>query len=227
MPRVEKIPTAPFSPYYGCLIMLMAALVFGGIIGWSYYALITQDKVISTLTVDEPVELPQMTLEQAARSALEEKLSAFSQAVTTGQPAELSLSIEELNALLLLAPDTGYGSYSGMLHFEGTESAKSRLIARICLPMNRIKFWEDKKRYLIGTAGFFIHVHEEGVDAKVMDVSVPGKEVPEGFIVGMEIWTWLAPYRKLEPIGTVLKAIRSARVTEAGVVLSTSAPAQP
>jgi hypothetical protein len=52
-----------------------------------------------------------------------------------------------------------------------------------------------------------------------MDVSVPGKEVPEGFIVGMEIWTWLVPYRKLESIGIVLKVIRSARVIEAGVVL--------
>jgi hypothetical protein len=59
-----------------------------------------------------------------------------------------------------------------MLYFEGTEPAKSRLIVCICLSMNRIKFWEDKKRYLIGIVGFFIHVHEEGVDAKVMDVGV-------------------------------------------------------
>lgn len=227
MARVEKIPTAPFSPYYGCLIMFMAAFVFGGIIAWSYYSLITQDKVISSLTVDDPVELPQSTLAGPARVALEEKLATFSQAATGGQPAEISLNLEELNALLVMAPDTGYGSYAGMMHFEGTDPTQSRLFARICLPMNRIKFWEDKKRYLIGSAGFFIHVHEEGVDAKVASVEVPGKEVPEGFIVGMEIWTWLAPYRKLEPIGSVLKSIRTARVTETGVTLSTAAPAQP
>lgn len=227
MARIQKVPTAPFSPYYGCAIMLLAILTFGGILGWSYYSLITQDKVISTLTVDDPVELPRTTLPEPARAALEAKLDTFAQAASAGQPAELTLSIEELNALLLIAPDTGYGSYAGMLHFEGADPANSRLTARICLPMNRLKFWENKKRYLIGTAGFFIHVHQEGVDAKVMDVQVPGKEVPEGFIVGMEIWTWVAPYRKLEPLGTVLKAIRTARVTDTGLHLSTTAPAAP
>lgn len=225
MARVQKVPTAPFSPYYGCAIMLMAVLTFGGILAWSWYALVTQDKVIASLTVDDPDTLPSTPLAEPARAALEQRLTTFADAARNGQAAELALSLEELNALLVLAPDTGYGSYAGLLHFEKTDPANSRLVARIALPMNRIKFWEGRKRYLNGHAGFLVHVHAEGVDAKIIDVEVPGREVPEGFIVGLEIWTWLAPYRSLEPIGSVLKAVRQARVTDAGLVLSTTAPA--
>ena len=225
MARVQKVPTASFSPYYGCAIMLMAVLTFGGIIAWSWYALVTQDKVIASLTVDDPDTLPSTTLAEAAQAALEQRLAIFAEAARNGRAAELALSLEELNALLVLAPDTGYGSYAGLLHFEKTDPANSRLVARIALPMNRIKFWEGRKRYLNGQAGFLVHVHAEGVDAKIIDVEVPGKEVPEGFIVGLEIWTWLAPYRSLEPIGSVLKAVRQARVTDAGLLLSTAEPA--
>jgi len=221
MARVQKVPTAPFSPYYGCAIMLMAVLTFGGIIAWSAYSLLTQDKVIASLTGEHPVALPDKTLAAPARAALEGRLSEFTKAVSAGRSAELRLSLPELNALLVLAPDTGYGSYAEMLHFEKTDPAKNLLIARACLPMNRIKFWEGKKRYLIGGLGFHMHIHAEGVDAKVVEVEVPGKAVPEGFIVGMEIWTWLAPYRGIEPSGTVLKAIRSVKVTADGLTLST------
>jgi hypothetical protein len=227
MARVQKVPTAPFSPYYGCAIMLMAVFIFGGIIAWSWYALVTQDKVIASLTVDDPEPLPRTALDEPARTALEQRLKTFANAAQAGQAAELALSLEELNTLLVLAPDTGYGSYAGLLHFEKTDPGNNRLVARISLPMNHIKFWEDRKRYLNGHAGFNIHVHAEGVDAKIVDVEIPGKEVPEGFIVGLEIWTWLAPYRNLEPIGSVLKAVRQAQVTDTGLTLSTTAPAAP
>lgn len=225
MASVQKVPTASFSPYYGCAIMLMAVLTFGGILAWSWHVLVTQDKVIASLTVDDPETLPRTALAEPARQALEQRLKGFADAARAGQTAELALSLEELNALLVLAPDTGYGSYAGLLHFEKTDPANSRLVARISLPMNRLKFWEGRKRYLNGHAGFFVHVHAEGVDAKIVDVTVPGREVPEGFIIGLEIWTWVAPYRKLEPLGSVLKAVRQARVTDTGLLLSTAAPA--
>jgi hypothetical protein len=54
-------------------------------------------------------------------------------------------------------------------------------------------------------------------------VKVPHKVVAEGFITGMEIWPWVAPYRKIEPLGTVLKLIKKATVTADGVTLSTKA----
>lgn len=221
MARFQKVPSAPFSPYYGCAIMIMAILIFGGIIGWSAYSLLTQDKEIAKITVDDPIKLPPVDLSPEARTALEKRLTDFATAAQSGQPAELALSIADLNGLISIAPDTGYGSYADLVRIESTLPEKDALISQACLPMNRLKFWEGKKRYLIGQVIFYVHVHEEGVDAKVVDVKVPGKQVPDGFITGMEIWTWLAPYRKMEPLGSILKAIRKAKVTPEGVILST------
>ncbi len=224
MSRIQKVPTAPFNPFYGCAIMIMAALVFGGIIAWSAYSLFTQDKEIAKITVDAPIKLPPVELTPEARTALEKRLSDFAEVAKKGQPAELSLTVADLNGIISIAPDTGYGSYADLIRIEGTMPDKDAITSQVCLPLNNIKFWEDKKRYLIGQLTYYVHVHEEGVDAKVVDVKVPGKEVPDGFITGMEIWQWVAPYRKVEPIGTVLKAIRQVKVTPEGLWLSTVAP---
>ena len=221
MARIQKVPTGTFSPYYGCAIMLAAIFIFGGIVAWSIYSLVTQDKYIAAITVDEPVALPPVTLTPEQKAQLQTRLTAFGDAAKNRQAATLSLTVPEINALITMAPDTGYGTYADMVRIVRTEPAKNTLVAQICLPLNRIKFWEDKKRYLIGEATFQVLIFGEGVDAKVVDVNVPGKEVPEGFITGMEIWTFLAPYRKLEPLGTVLKAATKAQVTPEGVVLAT------
>lgn len=227
MASIQKAPTAPFNPFYGCAIMVMAALIFGGIIAWSAYTFFEQDKAIAKITVDQPVKLPPVVVTPEARAALEKRLSDFGDAAKKGTSAELTLTLADLNAIVSIAPDTGYGSYADLVRFESTLPEKSGIVGQVCLPLNNMKFWEDKKRYLIGQITFYIHIHEEGLDAKVMDVKVPGKEVPDGFISGMEIWPWVAPYRKVEPIGTVLKAIRQAKVTPEGLFLSTVAPVSP
>lgn len=221
---VQKTPTAPFNPFYGCAIMLMAAAIFVGIIVWSGYSLVTQDKEIAKITVDQPVKLPPVEVSPEAKAGLEKRLGDFAEKAKNNQPAELLLSVADLNAVIQLAPDTGYGTYADLVRIDGLLPDKDAITGQVCLPLNNIKFWEDKKRYLIGQLTFYMHTHEEGIDAKVVDVKVPGKDVPDGFIGGMEIWPWVAPYRKLEPLGTVLKAIRQSKVKPEGLWLSTEAP---
>ncbi|MEN3942137.1 hypothetical protein WJU23_12645 [Prosthecobacter sp. SYSU 5D2] len=223
MSRFQKVPTAPFNPFYGCAIMAMAAFIFFGIIAWSAYSLITQDKEIAKITVDAPITLPPVEVTPEARTALEKRLTTFAEAARNNQPAELSLTIADLNAIISIAPDTGYGSYADLVRLEKTIPDKNAITGQVCLPLNNIKFWEDKKRYLIGEITFYMHIHEEGLDAKVVDVQVPGKEVPDGFVNGMELWPWIAPYRNVEPIGTVLKAVRQVKVTPEGLFVSTRA----
>ncbi len=221
MASIQKIPTGDFSPFYGCAIMTMAAMTFGGIIAWSAYSLITQDKAIEVFTVNEPVKMAAINLPVETKAALEKRLTDFATGARAGQMVELKLNITELNALLTMAPDSGYGSYAELLRFEKTDPAKSTLSGQVSLPMNRLKFWEGRKRYLNGEAVFLIYVHEEGIDAKMVEVKVPGKTVAEGFVNGMEIWPWIGPYRKIEPLGTVLKLIKKVTVTADGVTLST------
>lgn len=220
MARIQKVPTAPFSPYYGCAIMMMAVLIFGGIITWSAYSLLSQDKQISQFTQDEPVKLDAAELPAEQKAGLVQRLTSFGDDITAGRAASLKLSIAELNALPAMAPQSDYGSYAGMVLLEKANPADNTLSGRICLPLNRLKFWEGKKRYLVGEASFLAHVNAEGVDAKVVAVKVPGKEVPQGFVNNMEVWTLLAPYRKVEPLGAILKGVQKVEVTADGVVLT-------
>jgi hypothetical protein len=220
MARIQKIPTGEFSPFYGCAIMSLAALTFGGIIAFSAYSLFSQDKAIAVFASDTPIKLPPIELTSETRAALEKKLTDFASTAKTGQPAELTLSISELNALILIAPDTGYGTYTDLVRLESFDPQKSTVSGQVSLPMNNVKFWENKKRYLNGKITFHLYIHAEGIDAKVVDVKVPGKEVAEGFITGMEIWPWVAPYRKVEPIGTTLKAIQKVTVMADAVTFS-------
>lgn len=219
MARLQKVPTAAFSPYYGCAIMLAAVLVFGGMVGWGIFSYFVQDKTIAAMTVNEPIKLPPAALTPEAQSAFDKRLANFGAAATAGQPAELTLSLAELNALLVMAPDTGSGTYAEKLRFHSTDPAKKTLTAQACLPMNK-KFWEDGMRYLIGEVTFEVYVHDAGPDARVVDVKVPGKTVEPGLINNMGIWPWVAPYQS-GPLGTVLKNIREAEVTADGLILRT------
>jgi hypothetical protein len=221
MAKVEKVPTADFNPFYGCFIMFMAGLIFLGIIAWSAWSLLSQDKAIAQFAADQPITLPTIDFPDSKRADLESRLTSFAKAATSGQKASLSLTIVDLNGLLLLAPDSGYGSYQNMIRFDRFVPDKNQVVGKVSLPMNHIKFWENKKRYLNGEASLEIFLHDLGVDARVAAVNVPGKVVAEGFVSGMGAWTWLASYQKMDIFGPVLRAVKKVTVTPSAVVLET------
>lgn len=222
MAKIEKRPTGEYSPYYGCYIIAMAAFMFAGMIGWTAWSLFAQNKAISLITQDEKVQLPEAPISPEQESALLAKLGAFGESSKAGRAAELSLTLEELNQIVRLAPDTGYGTYRDIVRFVRTDPARNVLIADLCMPIKKLKFWEGKFRYLVGEGEFQVEVHEEGVDAKLIDVRVPGKPVPAGFVGNLPTWPWVAPYRKQEPIGSMLKGIKKVIVTVDGLHLSTT-----
>jgi hypothetical protein len=220
---VAKTPTASFSPYYGCVIMLAAALIFGGIIGWSAYTLFGQNKIFAELAQDEPGPIAPLQLEPAEETQLQEKLMRFANDTKGTERAEVSLSLEELNALLALAPDLGAGSYGEMLRFTSLDPDSNVLHADLSFPVRKLP-WEEGFRYLVGKATFAFKDTEAGFEATMSDISIPGKEIPEGFRDGMAFWPWIDPYRKTDSIGPVLKTIHTVKVTSTGLLLSTQKP---
>lgn len=222
MARIDKRPTAEFSSYYGCYIIAMAATMFAGMIGWAAWTFFSQDKAISLFTQDERASFPAPASDAAKAADLRTRLAAFGDAAKGGQPAELKLTVDDLNEVIRLAPDTGYGSYREIVRVVKTSPANNSLIAALSMPLKKAKFWEGKFRYLVGEGTFSIVIHEEGLDAKLVDVRVPGKTVAPGFVGNLEVWPWIAPYRKQEPIGSMLKGIKKATVTAEGLTLSTT-----
>ena len=102
MSKVSKQPTAPFNPFYGCVIMLSAITVFGAIITWSYYSLSKQDSEISKFTVEQPVKPDAQRPDAAGIEALKQRLVAFAQQIADKKSSMIDLSVAELNALMEL-----------------------------------------------------------------------------------------------------------------------------
>ncbi|MCB1207747.1 MAG: hypothetical protein KDK97_00405 [Verrucomicrobiales bacterium] len=223
MARTQKEPTAEFNPGYGCFIMLAAIIIFGGIISWSAYTLFEQNRLLDTITVDQAVTWPEIRASDT--TALNARLSDFGKAAMENREATLDLTIEEINTLIAIAPDTGYGSYAKLVRVKRADPASKTLIADVSLPIKRLKFWEPP-RYLNGEAGYTIDIIKgEGPDAKLTSLTVPGKTVPDGVVDNMQIWPWVAPYRKIDSLAPTLRAIQHIEVTTTGLQLRSIAPA--
>jgi hypothetical protein len=218
MSKLSKQPTAPFTPFAGCAIMLSAITVFGGIIGWSYYSLRTQDAEISKFTVEQPnkpiAQLPDAT----GVAALKQRLADFTKLVADKKPATLNLTVAELNALMDLAPDSGNGKFAEMVAFKGVKDGRE-LIADVCFPLNKMKFWEGK-RYAVGEATFVVEiVKDQGPDVKLGSLTIPGKTINPGFFEAFSGFHWLTAYQKVDAVGPTLKAINKISVTATGIEL--------
>lgn len=221
MSRPIKEPVSGFSPYYGCVIIAAAAAIFFGIIAWSAYTLFRQDAEIDQFTVSSAALPPRVELSSEAAEALKTKTKSLEHAISGGKPGNIDLSMAELNALVQQAPDLGNGSYAEIVRFTGTNPEKNLLLADIALPLNPLPFSGKPKRYLVGKASFQVEVNSEGPDARIIDIQVPDKTIPAGFIESQQAWTWITPYHQDPTLSASLKALRSARVTADGLSLST------
>lgn len=217
MAKIEKTPTGEFHSGYGCIVMSAVVAVVGFILWWAWYSLVTMDAAIGVVTQSAPATLPEIP----SAPGLEQKLADFAALATTGKAATLKLSVAELNALLLLAPDGGNGSYKDMLRVKSLDAAKGLISTDASLPMNTAKFWEDTKRHLVGEIDFSVEMTLVGPDTKVSAVRVPGKELPEGMIKGMQMYGYLGPYQTHPALEPVFKAIKQIKVEADGVLLST------
>ena len=168
-----------------------------------------------------PVNVSVVMPEIVPQPGLEQRLADFAKAANAGQTAALKLSVAELNALLLLAPDGGNGTYKDMLRVKSFDAARSLIVTDASLPMNTAKFWEDTKRYLVGEIDFAVEMTALGPDTKVSVVRIPGKTVPEGMLKGMQMYGYLGPYQTHPTIGPVLKAIKQVKIEADGLRLST------
>lgn len=218
MAKIEKTPTGEFHSGYGCVIIAAAAGVFGFILWWGYHSLTTMDRAFAAIAQEQPAKLADVP----TQPELEKKLAGFAAAATAGKPATLKLSAVEINAIIVTAPDSGNGTYKDMLRVKAFDPAKNVVITDCSLPMNTAKFWEGKKRHLVGEIDFHVEMTEAGPDAKVHSVRVPGKTLPDGMISGMQSYGYLGPYQSHPQIGPALKAVKQVKVETDGVTLSST-----
>lgn len=215
----QKEPTTSSNPLYGCAILLIAACTFGGIVGWTLFSGYRQDKEIGMFTVDKADPLPVPTLDAAQKDALNQRLKTFAEAARKDEKVELVLTMEDLNALLVVAADSEVGDYRGIVRFTGVDATGKLLTADLCWPMNRLSLKDDSKRYLVGQGGFEPTFDNRAFDLHIVTLTVPGKTVSPGFLRNLGNWPWLN-LAKLKPeIAAVLGKITAFEVVSEQRVL--------
>ena len=218
-----KQPVSSFSPFYGCAIIAMAVFVFVGIIAWSLYSLIQQDRAIAVFAQAQPAALPPLSSPQGD-AALQARLQ---RAVEQSGEGELILSVDDLNRLLRLAPEGAYGSYRDMLRLLAFDPGRGVLVMQASLPLNPLPLVGEGRRFLNGRVLYKPETPETGLDARVVGVEVPGHEVPEGFVGAMGTWTLLGPYREHPKVLGFLQRVGAVEVLPQGLRLSLRAAPAP
>lgn len=213
----QKEPSS--NPLYGCAILIIAMCTFGGIVGWMLYSGYRQDKEIGFFTVDKADPLPVAVLDATQKDILKQRLKAFSDVANKGEKAELALTMDDLNALLVVAAEAEVGDYRGIVRFTGFDATTKLLMADLCWPMNRLSLKDDSKRYLVGKGGFEPTFDNKAFDLHIVTLTVPGKTVSPGFLRNLSNWPWLN-LAKLKPeIASVLGKITVFKVVSDKAVL--------
>ncbi len=226
MSKIEKVPTAQFNPFYGCAILVIMVLTFGGIVTWMIYSGIEQDRQIATFTTENAPPLPALGVSDGEKVALKNKLTLFAESVSKGDAAQLSLSVDDANALLILAADAGIGedkeslSYREMLRFTGFDNKSQFVSGSLRMPINKLPWAGGDKRYLVGSASFKPDVENGNFSLKIETITVPGKIVSEGFVNNMKTMDWLSlAKQKDNKIAEALKKVSTCRIAEDGSAL--------
>jgi len=225
MTKIIKVPTGPYHPGYGCAIFIIMILTFSGILTWAAYTFFKQDKEIAAFTQETVEPFPKIEPTDAEKAALEAKLKAFSIATGKNEAADLSLSVPEMNDLLVFAAQAGIGGQEGslpyidILRFRKLLAAEKRIVTDIHLPMNKLP-WKEGKRFLVGTAIFEPMIDEKtAFEVKLETIDSPGKTINEGFMNNFIVMPWLSIAKQKPEISAALAKVSSFEITPDGKTL--------
>jgi hypothetical protein len=194
MNPLQKTPVGPYSPFYGCAIVLISIGIFVFIVGWGIYTLKKQDQAFAEICVSAPLKLNRVQVEEEAKRQLLLKIDAFQQALVKH---ELILEWTDLFVLQSIAETKGLPSYLDQLKFIGVDSSQQRLIAEVSLPINSMPFGDQKPRYINGLAEFKLDLREQELELIITDLKIEGKVIPEGLLIGMQQYSYLLPFKEV------------------------------
>jgi len=161
----------------GCYIFLLGAALLVGAGIWGVYTFLRQADELKAFTDTEPSPMVVETPSAGAVEALRLRLSAFAEAGAGGKPAELVLTSEDLNTLLAGFPRLSEVKPLLQVRRLGPDAT---FTADVRFPMNALP---GHRRYLNGEMDGRFGLHPEaGLFVSVLDVRVPGRPVPPGFI---------------------------------------------
>jgi hypothetical protein len=214
--RTVKEPRGQPNPLYGCAILLIAITTFGFIVTWTIYSGLKQSSEIGTFTSADAPALAPLKIEAAEMARVKTKLDAFATVAGNGKPVTLTLTPDDLNAILVLAGEAGVADYRDMVRFTGIDPGAQLLQADIRWKMNNLPFVNAPDRYLAGHATFKPVIENGALELHIEALEVPGKTVSEGFLRQLRNWPWLNLAKLKDEVKTPLSKVTRFEFTPDG-----------
>ena len=217
-PISEDKRTGKFSPFAGCLIMIIVGLLVLGIISFTWWSYKQVQATVEGFAESDPVEvtLVDVTGEDSAQLSLGQKLKGFRRIVGDKQVGELSLTADELNLAIasyeILEPNRRQLSI--------TSISEEGLVADISYPLNA-RLFSDEKLYLNGEVTIMPEVTGGFLFPTVKKVRTSQHEdIPQEFKKFISE-TMLRPMRDDAELGQLLQRISSVKIVGNAMILKT------
>lgn len=203
------------SPLPGCIILITVVVIFGFLVTLFTVVFQKQNRLIDEFTELESTAVPIFEPTEDQVREANRKMEDLLMTAINNEMDRILFNADDLNTLIatreILADMRGQAFVVGIDEEEGIE-------ARMTQPL-RSGFLRKGIRYLNGT--FFLKPEKAGktVLFKVVDITVPEKEVPEGFIGSYPAFMKIDP--ELTTVDQVLPKIERVYVEGDKVVVET------
>jgi hypothetical protein len=166
--------------FYGCATVAGLALLAMIAVGASlYYLNRAARQLVASYTAPAPVPIPVVELPKTEKEALTQRMEAFETAAEAGQPDSITLTAEQVNALI--ADDDDLRGKVAI------EIPNDTIKARVSLPLGDLGLPEFiagglSGRYLNGTATLEPAIVGHTLRLNVRDIEAAGRKVDPAFI---------------------------------------------
>lgn len=163
--------------FYGCLTVVIVLLV---VVAATYFGVrYATSNLIETYTEASPVELPEVTISDSEWETLNSRVTEFREGLETNtEPVELSLSSDEINALIQRSEDFEDLKDKIYVDLQGDQ-----IEAQVSVPLDKLSevpmLGGAKGRYLNGTARLSAELRNNLLEVHLVDLTVGEKKLPE------------------------------------------------
>lgn len=162
--------------FYGCIIaVVLAVLAFLSFVALMFVLYYYANRMVHEYTATAPVKLPQVSMDDDQRKAIDDRWKAFTANVEKGEAAEIVLTADDINALLSENPQIKGKAY---ITLKGDQVS-----SQLSWPLDDFGFPLWKGRYLNGNASLTVTMNNGLLDIRIKSIEVNGKTPPPDVLV--------------------------------------------
>lgn len=213
------------SPFAGCSIIMVAAVVMLFLVGFTIWSLFKVDREISKFTEDTPRPTPvldPMKFENEFND-LSRRLDGFRAAVLADEPAELLLSTRDIN--LSIAAHSQFNELRETFHLMSLSPDSAEV--QISYKINGKPLGDRAFRYLNGSFTGKPRLESGQLLIDIERIHSQKGEVPAEFAAHLSDHQITAPYLKDEILGPVMKKLTSIELKEGGLLVRAKPGVEP